>query len=327
MMIQLMPALSRVLTVANGKGGAGKTSTACNMAGLAAAGGWRILFIEMDPQGNAGRDFGYKADGSGDDGAELLRALQEGDALRPVLENYRYGLDVIPGGKKLEDLEDILIGRARRSADADYVLARALIPIAHEYDLIIIDTPPTRPYLLSLALTATRWVLIPTRADAASVDGLETLAERLVHARGLNPDIEVLGAILFDVETTATSIRREAAADISAALGNVAPLFSTVIRHSTASAKSARDRGLLVHELAATVDNAAPFYEALRSGRRPERLPGSAPALADDYVLLVQEILTTIAAKESEEESGDADGVVGGAEDDAAIESKVVVAQ
>lgn len=298
-----MPALNRVVTVANGKGGAGKTSTAANCAGLAAAAGWRVLFIELDPQGNAGRDFGYRADGKGDDGHELYDAMLNERPLRPTLRSYRENLDVLPGGSKLADLEDILIGRARREMNRTYALAESLIPVAQDYDLIVIDTPPTRPYLLSLALTATRWIVIPTKADKASVDGLETLAAQIVNAREVNPDIEVLGAVLFGVETNATNVRREAIADISAVLGDAAPLFSSVIRHSTSSSKAARDRGILVHELAEQVDNAEPYWIALKEGRRPERVPGTAPALAEDYVFLCEEILKRIDQLESMEVS------------------------
>ncbi|WHU47706.1 AAA family ATPase [Gordonia sp. L191] len=85
-------------------------------------------------------------------------------------------LDILPGGSKLEELEDILIGRSRRAGSDGSVLAESLAPIADDYDdLIIIDTPPTRPYLLSLTLAATRWILIPgisldvSRGDARRV--------------------------------------------------------------------------------------------------------------------------------------------------------------
>lgn len=308
MLTSILPTLARTVTVANGKGGAGKTSVACNLAGLAAAAGWRALFLEMDPQGNAGRDFGFRRDTSndGDDGQEIFDALLHGRPLAPPLRSYRENLDILPGGSKLEELEDILIGRSRRAGSDGSVLADSLAPIADDYDLIIIDTPPTRPYLLSLTLAATRWILIPTKADDASIDGLESLAAQIIKARANNPDIEVLGAVLFGVESNAKAIRRGAGEDITAALGGVAPLFDSVIRHSSLAAVEVRKRGLLVHELAETVDNAEPYWKALKEGRRPQRVPGTAPALAEDYVLLTHEVLGRIADKEQEgaQESG-----------------------
>lgn len=302
MLQTLPPSLSRVCTVANGKGGAGKTSTACNIAGLSAAAKWRVLFIDMDPQGNAGRDFGYKTStrNDGDDGQEIFNALIGPRPLVPPLVNYRPNLDILPGGPALEELEDVLIGRARRIGDSS-PLVDALSPIAANYDLVVIDTPPTRPYLLNVALAATRWIVIPTRSDDASIDGLETLAAQIVKARATNPDVEVLGGVLFDVESTATAIRREAAEDITAALGDVAPLFDSVIRHSTKAARQVRQKGLLVHELADEAENAEPYWKALKEGRRPDSIAGTAPSLAQDYFLLVHEILGRIAEKEEEE--------------------------
>ena len=113
----------------------------------------------------------------------------------------------------------------------------------------------------------------------------------------------MLGAVLFDTGTSATIVRRNAAEDIRAALDGVAPLFGSVSRHSESAAVEARERGVLVHELAETVANAEPYWKALQAGRTPDRLPGSAPALAEDYVLLTQEILTNIAEREHQEET------------------------
>lgn len=302
-MLHTLPtALTRVCTVANGKGGAGKTSTACNLAGLSAAAGWRVLFIDLDPQGNAGRDFGYRSASTneGDDGREIFDALISPRPLAPPLVNYRPNLDILPGGTALEELEDVLIGRARRRAN-EAPLVEALEPVASDYDLVVIDTPPTRPYLLNVALAATRWIVIPTRSDDASIDGLETLAAQIIKARDTNPDVEVLGAVLFDVESSATAIRRDAAEDIAAALGDAAPLFDSVIRHSTKAARQVRRKGLLVHELAEEAKNAEPYWKALKEGRRPNSIAGTAPSLAEDYFLLVHEILGRIDEKEQQE--------------------------
>ncbi|MAU83093.1 MAG: ParA family protein [Gordonia sp.] len=297
------PALARVVTIANGKGGVGKTSTATNVAGLAAAAGWHVLFIELDPQGNAGRDLGYEMDGSGDSGQQIFDAIMQEKPLRPSLVNYRPNLDVLPGGSGLDDLEAILIGRSQRSPGSHRQLADALSPIADDYDLIIIDTPPTRPHLLRLALAATRWIVIPTKPDDSSIDGLQKLADELVSARSTNPDIEVLGAVLFGIEAAAKAIRREARAKLDAALGGVAPLFNSVVRHSTMTSVQVREKGLLAHELAEQVDNAEPYWKALKEGRRPDRVPGTAPSLAEDYVLLAQEILQEIDRRETEQDS------------------------
>ncbi|GAB2864642.1 ParA family protein [Nocardioides pacificus] len=298
--------LSRVVTFANGKGGAGKTTCSVNVAGLSAAAGWRTLLIDLDPQANAGHDLGYNwPDESGhvgtDHGAHLVNALTNGQQLAPVLAAVRENLDVICGGARLDDLEDIIAGRSRRTEDTRQLLADALTPIAADYDLIVIDTPPTRPVLLQLALAASRWVVVPTKSDRGSIEGLRALADQIVRVRATNPEIAILGAVLFDTGTSATRIRSNAADDIRSVLGGAGELFESVIRHAEGVAVEARERGRLVHEIAAAVSDAEPWWVALKEGRRPERLPGSAPALADDFVMLTQEILQRIAQHEEQE--------------------------
>ncbi|GAB3266944.1 hypothetical protein GCM10027425_33480 [Alteromonas gracilis] len=287
--------LSRVVAVANGKGGAGKTSVATHLAGLSAAAGWRTLLIDLDPQGNAGHDLGYAWADLGDGGEHLVSTLTAGGVLAPVITECRPNLDVITGGPVLDDLEAVISSRGRRDARVYELLASALSPLAQDYDLVVLDTPPKSPVLLQQALVAARWILIPTKPDRGSIHGLSTLAETIGRVQELNPDLQILGAVLFDVEASATVVRRNAAEDITAALDGAAPLLDSVIRHAQSSAVLAREKGVLVHELAEEVDNAEPFWKALRDGRTPTRRPGSVGALADDWVLLVDQALRRIA--------------------------------
>lgn len=298
----LHDALSRVVTVANGKGGVGKTATACNAAGLAAAADWRVLFVDFDPQGNAGHVLGYRWSGETDDGQSLAESLIRNKPLKPTLAEVRPNLDVVPGGSQLDMVEDVAAGQIKRGMNVDERFASVLAPIAQNYDLIIVDTPPTRPLLLRLALAATRWIVVPTRPGRASIEGLRNLATEMMSARAVNPGLGLLGAVLYDVETSATVIRSNAITDIKSALGGAAPVFSTVIRHSLATAVESEESGSLVHEIAEKVDSVEPYWKALQEGRTPQRVPGSAPALAEDFVLLTQEILTAIDAHERETE-------------------------
>lgn len=294
----LHDALTRVVTVANGKGGVGKSTTACNVAGLAAVAGWRVLLVDFDPQGNAGHLLGYRWRGESDGGQHLVDTLMQGRPLTPALVNVRPNLDVVPGGEALDTLEDVLTGRLKRGQQIHELFARALAATATDYDLVIIDTPPTRPLLLRLALSATRWIVVPTRPGRTSIEGLRALAVEITAARETNPDLELLGALLYDVETNATVIRRNALEDITAVLGGAAPAFNNVIRHALSPVVESEEKGLLIHEVAEQVDSAEPYWKALQEGRKPERVPGSAPALAEDFVLLTQEILTAIDTRE-----------------------------
>lgn len=295
--------LSRVITFANGKGGVGKTTTSTNFAGLCAAAGWRTLFIEFDPQGDAGDDLGYKRQADNDHGAHMLEVLDEHAALHPVLPDVRPNLDVVPMGREaLKNIEDVLAGKERRGREYRLMLAEALAPLAREYDLIVIDTPPTRPAVLQLVLGATRWLVVPTKSDRSSIGNLAELAAELTEVRHVNPHVEVLGVVPFDFDKQATRVNRDALEDIKTVLDGAASVFLDedgdviTIRHSVA-AVDARAAGKLVHELAEIKNEAEagePWWKALREGRRPERIPGSVGALADDHLLLTNGILTRI---------------------------------
>jgi hypothetical protein len=125
------------------------------------------------------------------------------------------------------------------------------------------------------------------------------LGDQIELARGQNPDLEVLGAVLFDVGSTSHVLRRHALEDMNTVLAGAAPVFESVIRHTESAADSAREAGRLIHELAEVVYNAEPFWKALKEGRSPNRVPGTAPALAEDYALLTQEVLERISAAEA----------------------------
>ncbi|KJR10302.1 ParA family protein [Gordonia sihwensis] len=288
-----MTAHNRTIAVANGKGGVGKTSVAINLAALVASTGSPVLLIDLDPQGNAGEDLGYNEEGTNktDNGKGLFEALANGAPLAPIQE-VRPNLDVLAGGDALDDLEGQLVLQSlRRGTHSLSLLADALTPIADQYSLIVIDTPPTRPTLLQLALSASGSVVIPTKSDRASIKGLGKLAKQMADVRANGNNLTILGAVLYGVGSTSTSIKREAAADIAAVMGDIAPVFETTIRHSERTAKDVRDYGLLPHELAAEAEAAEPWWKALKEGRAPEASVGrSAGSLASDFIQLTREV-------------------------------------
>lgn len=314
--------IDRFVAIANGKGGVGKTSLATNLAGLAAAAGWKTLFIDLDAQGDAGDDLGYNWAGRSDEGEHLTRTLLGGSALTPVLTEVRPNLDVVPGGSALVDLSAIVnyrllqqregglpgfgpehVGLDVPSQPVHQLLHDALAPIADNYDLIVADTPPENPGLQQVAFGAARWIVVPTRSDVSSIKGIKRLAEQISEAMQRNPELAILGAALVLTDPRHTTIAGNAVQRIIEVLGTYATPFKTIIRYVPKPSDEGREAGKLAHELAEQVQGAEPVWVALRDGRRPERQALSAPALAEDYVLLCQEILTRIDQAENAEEA------------------------
>lgn len=302
------PRLTRVIAIMNGKGGVGKTSLAGNLAALTAAAGYRVLAVDLDPQGNLAEELGYVGSQADDGGAALTQAMQYGRQVTPVPLPDRPGLDVLPGGEFLEDLESVLAGRSSRSthrADPLSSLRVALAPVAGEYDLVLLDCPPGSPLLQTAALGAARWLIIPTRTDDSSRKGLVKVARRFADAQASGSAVELLGVVLFGVTTAAKKVRADARGDLERDLGEAAPVFSTVIRYAEAAAVEARRRGLPVHELEAAGLDAPTWYERLRNpAMKGDVVPGSAASLAGDYAQLAEEILGEIQHRESETLTG-----------------------
>lgn len=291
--------IHRTVTIAQGKGGVGKTSLVSNIGGLAAAAGHRVLIVDLDQQGNVARDLGYHPD-TGDD---LLTSLITAAPL-PVLNNVRDRLDVIPGGPALGDVAAVMASRAQRGGeDLADVLETKLAAIADDYDLILIDTPPGDRIIVTAALTVSRAVVIPTRPDEASIDGVTRIAERFIDVRARNASLRLAGVVLFAIASRTTRLERDVRASLAQVLGDAAPVFTTRIRHLDSAAADARRRGLLVHELeeAAVTDRAARI-SALRSGTTPTGglYARDASGLASDYENIARELLTRIAEIEQE---------------------------
>ena len=136
-----MTSLTNTIAFANGKGGVGKTSVTANVAGIAALSGWRVLTVDLDPQGNLGTDLGYTQAGASDQGAGLMAAIRDGSALTP-LRNVRPGLDAVPGGDHMDGLMTVLAPRLLDESAPATAIADALASLAEDYDLVLLDCPP-----------------------------------------------------------------------------------------------------------------------------------------------------------------------------------------
>ncbi|WP_188898537.1 ParA family protein [Microlunatus endophyticus] len=295
-------ALQRAVAIGNGKGGCGKSSTAAAVAGLSAAADYEVVLVDLDPQGDLADELGVRDHPDNDGGDGLLRAVTAGVPLPKPIQ-ARPNLYLVPGGPALYDLSGVLLSRQSRGQSVSDALTNALQPIADNAELCIIDTPPGDVLLQNLALTAARWLIIPTTVDTSSIRALHNIADRVGEARRDNGDLEVLGVVLWNIPVAAKRIRREARATIDQVLGKGTTMFTTTIRSAPAAAYEVRVQGKLVHELAEAVEGAEPFWKALREGREV-RTPGTAPALAAEYIQLTDEILTRMAAAEADAGAG-----------------------
>jgi chromosome partitioning protein len=284
--------LANTLLILNGKGGVLKTSVAAQIAGIAATTGRRVLAVDLDQQANLARDLGYTA--LSDGGRGLLDAISSGVPLIPI-RNVRPNLDVIAAGPSTNRLYHEVSAAATGSVVPTFdQLARVLAPLAAGYDLIVIDSPPGGESLHLVAMTAARFVVIPTQPDQGSIDGLATVFRSMLSVRrATNPTVDILGVVLGPVSSSATRLRADTLARLNVDLGGKAHVFNQTIRNCQLAAVHCREMGQLVHEYASAAVVAPRWYEQppTTNGPAVRSYSQAAVGLADDYKKLVGEIL------------------------------------
>lgn len=199
----------RVLTVANQKGGVGKTTSSVTLGGLAVEQGQRVLLLDLDPHGSLTSYFRHDPDTIELSGFTLFqerKQLTRESVLRLIQPTETDRLDVLPASTALATLERQSVGDGM-----GLVLSKALALIAHDYDWVIIDTPPLLGVLLINALAACQYLIIPVQTEFLALKGLERMVNTLVmmsKSRKRAPEYSII-PVMYDRRTQAsvTSLR------------------------------------------------------------------------------------------------------------------------
>ena len=190
--------MTRILAVANQKGGVGKTTTSINLAASLAMAGRRVLLIDLDPQGNATM-------GSGVDkrlaAATVYHVLLGIRTLADVRVKASANFDLVPANRELAGAEVELIELPERERR----LKEAVRQIQHEYDFVLIDCPPALNLLTVNGLCAAQAVMIPMQCEYYALEGLSDLVQTIKKVRvSLNPGLEIEGLLrtMYDPRNT-----------------------------------------------------------------------------------------------------------------------------
>jgi len=213
--------MAKIITVANQKGGVGKTTTAVNLAAIIASWGNRVLLVDADPQGNATSGIGVQR---GSFRKSLYHSLVLDEPISAVtLPTAVSSLDIVPANKDLAGAEIELVEVEQR----EFRLKRALSPIEASYDYMILDCPPSLGLLTLNALTAAKSLLVPIQCEYYALEGVTELFDTLARIRRLhNPGLMIEG-LLLTMYDERTNLSAAVAADLRDFYG--LQVFQTVI--------------------------------------------------------------------------------------------------
>jgi chromosome partitioning protein len=222
--------MGKIISIANQKGGVGKTTTAINLAASLAAIEHSTLIIDIDPQSNSTSGLGIEPKTVSNSVYEVMvGGVEASDSVRETELPF---LDLIPSHINLVGAEIEMVDRNQR----ERILSNAIASVKDKYDFIIIDCPPSLGLLTINALTASDSVLIPVQCEYFALEGLGQLLNTIKIVRQhLNPDLEIEG-VLLTMYDTRTRLSNQVADEVKRYFDD--RVFSSVISRNVRLAEA-----------------------------------------------------------------------------------------
>jgi chromosome partitioning protein len=235
---------TRIIAVANQKGGVAKTTTTLNLAAGLASRDKRVLVIDLDPQGGSGISLGVATDALNRSVYDVL--INDEVGFPDIIMKTKFGFDLAPSNIDLAGAEIEL----KQLLASEQVLKRKLEEILDDYDFILLDCPPSLGMLTINALTAAKEVFIPMAMELLALRGLDMLSKTIGKIRAItNPELQYLGMLPTKYDKTTLNSKEIYTALQTSAQNAGIKLFNTYIPHTVRILESPRFKSPIVVQL------------------------------------------------------------------------------